>query len=70
MRYVYLIMSGEGYGRLLGVFQDQMDAINHVNIVARCNYGINPDTEPLDFNGSLARYGWADKVWWQREVLY
>lgn len=67
---VYIVMSGEGYGRILGVFANKTDATNNVRTVARCNYGITPDNEPLDFDGSLARYGWADRVWWQREVLY
>lgn len=70
MQSVYILMSGEGYGRILGAFSNPTDATNHANLVARCNYGINPKTTPLDFDGSLARYGWADRVWWQREVLY
>ena len=37
---------------------------------AQCVYGINVKTEPLDFTGALMRYGWADRIWWQKEVLY
>ena len=70
MKEVYLIMSGEGYGRVLMVCESKQTATNHVNINARINWGIDPDKEPLDFDGALMRYGWADKCWWQREVLY
>ena len=70
MRYVYLIMSGEGYGRVIGIFANENDATIQVLLNARCIWGINPDTEPLDFDGSLTRYGWADRLWWQKEVLY
>jgi len=70
MKYVYLIMSGEGYGRPLAVCQSQKTATNHVNLNAQAVHGINPKTEPLDFDGALMRYGWADRVWWQKEVLY
>ena len=67
---VYILMSGEGYGRVLGVFSDKDTATHHADLVAQVNYGIDFKHEPLDFDGSLARYGWADRVWWQREVLY
>ena len=70
MKYVYLIMSGEGYGRVLGVFANECDATAQVNLNARCVWEINPKTEPLDFDGALMRYGWADRIWWQKEVLY
>ena len=70
MRYVYIVMSGEGYGRVLGVFANELDAILAVHNNARVNWGINPKTEPLDFDGSLMRYGWADRCWWQKEVVY
>lgn len=70
MRFVYLVMSGEGYGRVLGVFANEIDATCQVNINAQTVHGIDPKVEPLDFDGTLMRYGWADKVWWQKEVLY
>ena len=70
MRYVYIVMSGEGYGRVLGVFANELDAILAVHKNARVNWGINHKTEPLDFDGSLMRYGWADRCWWQKEVVY
>ena len=63
-------MSGEGYGRVLGVFANELDAILAVHNNARVNWGINPKAEPLDFDGSLIRYGWADRCWWQKEVVY
>lgn len=70
MKFVYLIMSGEGDGRVLGVYANEKDATIQVNLNARCVWGINPNTEPLDFLGALSRYGWADRIWWQKEVLY
>ena len=70
MRYVYLIMSGEGYGRVIGVFANENDATVQVLLNAQTVWGIDPKTEPLDFTGALARYGWADRIWWQKEVLY
>ena len=70
MRFVYLIMSGEGYGKVIGVFSNELDATIQVHLNAQTVHGIDPETEPLDFNGGLMRYGWADRVWWQKEVLY
>lgn len=70
MKYVYLIMGGEGYGRVLMVCEDKGQATILVNTNARCNYDIDPNKEPLDFDGGLMRYGWADRCWWQKEVLY
>ena len=70
MKFVYLIMSGEGNGRVLGVCSTEFTATNLVHNNARVVHGIDPDREPLDFSGALARYGWADRIWWQKEVLY
>ena len=70
MKFVYLVMSGEGNGRVLGVFANKIDATHQVNIDAEVIHGIDPKIEPLDFSGALSRYGWADKIWWQEEVLY
>lgn len=70
MKYVYLVMSGEGYGKVLGVFSNEVDATIQVNINAEVVHGIDLKTEPLDFDGALCRYGWADRIWWQKEVLY
>ena len=69
MKFVYIVVSGER-NRILGVFANEIDATNQVNINARAVWGINPKAEPLDFDGALARYGWADRIWWQKEVLY
>jgi hypothetical protein len=55
---------------VLGVCSTEFTATNLVNNNARVVHGINPDKEPLDFTGALSRYGWADRVWWQKEVLY
>lgn len=70
MKFVYLVMSGEGNGKVLGVFANEIDATIQVNINAEVVHGINLKTEPLDFDGALMRYGWADRIWWQKEVLY
>jgi hypothetical protein len=73
MKYVYLIMSGEGYGRVLAVCEEKGTATLYVNMHAAVNLGMDinkADCPPLDFDGALMRYGWADKVWWQKEVVY
>jgi hypothetical protein len=73
MKYVYLIMSGEGYGRVLAVCEEKGVATLYVNMHAAVNLGMDinkTDCPPLDFDGALMRYGWADKVWWQKEVVY
>lgn len=73
MKFVYLIMSGEGYGRVLTVCEDKGQATLYVNMHAAVNLGMDinkADCLPLDFDGSLMRYGWADKCWWQKEVVY
>ena len=70
MKFVYLVMSGEGNGKVVGVFANEVDATHRVNVIAEVFHDIDPKTEPLDFCGALHRYGWADKVWWQKEVLY
>ncbi len=70
MKFVYLVMSGKDYGKVIGVFANEFDATIQVNLNAQTVHGINPKTEPLDFTGALMRYGWADRVWWQKEVLY
>lgn len=70
MKFVYLIMSGEGSGRVLGVFANENDATAQVLLNAQSVWGIDHKTEPLDFTGALSRYGWADRIWWQKEVLY
>jgi hypothetical protein len=70
MKYVYLVMSGEGYGRVLAVCESEHTATVYVNTNARINWDIDPNKEPLDFSGALMRYGWADKCWWQKEVVY
>lgn len=69
MRYVYIVISGE-CNRILGVFANENDATCQVNMNASAVWGINPKAESLDFDGALTRYGWADRVWWQKEVLY
>jgi len=70
MQFVYLVMSGEGYGKVIMVCANELDATIQVNLNAQTAYGIDPKTEPLDFDGALMRYGWADRVWWQKEVMY
>ena len=70
MKFVYLIMSGVSNGRVVGVCSTETTATNLVHINARVVHNINPNKEPLDFDGALTRYGWADRIWWQKEVLY
>lgn len=70
MKFVYLIMRGEGYGQVVGVFEKEVDATIQVNLYAETRWGIDPKTDPLDFTGAVGRYGWADQIWWQKEVLY
>lgn len=70
MKFVYVVMSGEGKGELLGVFSNRSAATFQVNMNARSVWDIDTKAEPLDFDGALMRYGWADRVWWQKEVLY
>lgn len=73
MKFVYIVMSGEGYGRIIAVYEEKGMATLAVNMYAAINLDMDIthiDCPPLDFDGSLARYGWADKCWWQREVVY
>lgn len=73
MKFVYLVMSGEGYGRVIAVCEEKGMATLYVNMHAAVNLGMDitrADCPPLDFDGALMRYGWADKVWWQKEVVY
>ena len=67
MEFIYIVMK-ENY--IVGVFRKEYDATAQVNIIAEQTYGVNPATDPTDFEGALMRYGWADLVWWQKEVLY
>jgi hypothetical protein len=69
MKSVYIVCSGTD-NHILGVYASEIGATIQVNLNARTVHGIDPRTEPLDFSGALMRYGWADRVWWQREVLY
>lgn len=57
-------------GRILAVTTNEKYATYLVNENARIVHDINPTTDPTDFDGALMRYGWADIVWWQKEVLY
>lgn len=67
MNTVYIVMT-EGR-KIQRVFRDKNSATLMVNTIAlRC--GITPENTPLDFDGALMRYGWADRVWWQMEVMY
>ena len=73
MKEVYLIMSGEGYGRVLGVVSTPSQATLMVNMNAAINYNIDvckANCPPLDYNGEGKKYGWKDCTWWQKaEVL-
>lgn len=68
MNTVYIVMT-EGR-KIQRVFRSKLEATRLVNIIAEQKYGITPKDTPLDFDGALMTYGWADVVWWTREVLY
>lgn len=73
MEFVYIVMSGENNGRIICVFKEKGIATLAVDLYALNHFGIditNINHTPLDFDGALMRYGWADKVWWQKEVVY
>lgn len=73
MKFVYIVMSGEGNGKIVSVFSEKETATLAVDIYALNHFGIdinNINHAPLDFDGALMRYGWADKIWWQKEVVY
>lgn len=68
MNTIYIVMTG---GRKIKrVFCSKLEATRMVNTIAEQKYGITPKDTPLDFDGALMTYGWADVVWWTREVLY
>ena len=72
MKEVYLIMSGEGYGRVLGVVSTSDRATYMVHAVAAINYNIHineANRPPLDYSGEDKRYGWKDYIWWQKEEV-
>ena len=66
MKHVYLIYE-ECHG-LVMVCGSEMGAICKVNSLAP-NYGIDPETTPLDYN-SHSRYGWEGAVYFSREVVF
>ena len=71
-KYIYLIMSGEGYGRVLGAVTTPERATVLVNTNAAINYGrdiTKNNCPPLDYNGEGNKYGWKDCTWWQREAV-
>lgn len=71
-KYIYLIMSGEGYGRVLGAVTTKEHATVLVNTNAAINYNINIKEKnclPLDYNGEGSKYGWKDCTWWQEEAV-
>ena len=52
-----------------GLGLDSIDALE-LGMAIKQKYGITPKDTPLDFDGALMTYGWADVVWWTAEVLY
>jgi hypothetical protein len=67
MDFVYIVMTKKDGVRM--VVKNKTDATRKVDMIAFRELGL-PALEPIDFDGSLMRYGWADKCWWQREVVY
>jgi hypothetical protein len=71
-KYVYIIMGGEGDGRVLGVVTTKERATLLVNMNAAINYDIDvckANCPPLDYNGEGKRFGWKDCTWWQKEEV-
>lgn len=68
MRYVYLVYD-ECHG-LNMVCGNKTLATIKVREIAKNNYDLSVDNEPLDYDGSLMRYGWDGVAWWQKEVVY
>ena len=68
MNYVYLVW--DGYGKLRGVYRNKSEATIKVRTIAKEQFDVNPDTIPLDYSGSLFRYGWSDVAWWSKEMIY
>ena len=68
MNTVYIVMT-EGR-KIKRVFRNKNSATMMVNAIAKQKYGITPKDTPLVLDGALMMYGWADTVWWTREVLY
>lgn len=73
MKSVYIICSGTN-NHILRVCTSKTYATLYVDMYAAAvNFDMDinrADCPPRDFDGALMRYGWADRVWWQREVLY
>ena len=68
MRSVYLVYD-ENHG-LQMVCGNKTLATIKVREIAKRDYDLSVDTTPLDYDGSLMRYGWDGAAWWQREVVY
>lgn len=72
MKEVYIILGGEGDGRVLGVVSTKERATLLVNMNAVINYDIDinkANCPPLDYNGEGKRYGWKNVTWWQKEEV-
>ena len=68
MNYVYLVWDSEG--KLRGVYRNEIDATLKVKTIAQQQFDVDPDKIPLDYSGSLFRYGWSDVAWWTKEIVY
>ena len=68
MKSVYLVYD-ENHGLRMVCGNDTL-ATFKVREIAELEYGLNVDKEPLDYNGSLSRYGWDGVAYWQREIVY
>ena len=66
MEFVYVVTNGK---EIFFVCNTKTTATNFVNYLLTAKWGINPDTEPLDFS-DFKQYGWADKIWWEKKVLH
>ena len=68
MMYVYLVYD-KNHG-LRMVCGNRSLATFKVREIAYLEYGLDVDREPLDYDGSLSRYGWDGVAYWERKNVY
>lgn len=68
MKYVYLVYD-ENHGLRMVCGNETLATIK-VREIAKWEYGVEVDKEPLDYGGSLSRYGWDGVAYWQKEIVY
>lgn len=68
MKTVYLVYD-ECHGLRMVCGNETLATIK-VREIAKQVYDLDVDREPLDYDGTLTRYGWDGAAWWEREVVY